>query len=163
MLPFLWMPSLRTVLAVAFLWAVVAWLAAAGLALRISDRSWLEALKWYYALRAPVVAVPSALLLAPLLGRRLDGRWVELRFPRRARLARAMLRLISGLLWGLVTGLLGTFLLLYCWPNDAQNHRLEAWKWVGFYWYNHGIFLIPSAWLVGCGSGWLWHRDSTDS
>jgi Na+(H+)/acetate symporter ActP len=85
---------------------------------------------------------------------------VELRFPRRARLARAMLRGIAGLLWGLVTGLVGTFLLLFVWPNDAQNGRLDAVKWVGFYWYNHGIFLIPMAWMVGAISGWLWQREA---
>ncbi len=154
------MRSFRTVIAVALLWALVAWLAAAGLALRISDRGVVDALLWYYAVRAPLIAPPAALGLAPLLGRPLDGRWVDLRFPRRARLARAMLRGVAGLLWGLVTGLVGTFLLLFVWPNDAQNGRLDAVKWVGFYWYNHGIFLIPMAWMVGSISGWLWQREA---
>ncbi len=152
------MRSFRTVIGVALLWALVAWLAAAGLALRISDRSVGDALLWYYAVRAPLVGPPVALLLAPLLGRRLDGKWMELRFPRRARLARAMLQGIAGLLWGLITGLSGTFLLLFLWPNDAQNGRLDAVKWAGFYWYNHWILLVPLAWITGSVSGWLWQR-----
>jgi hypothetical protein len=145
-------------MAVTLVWALVAWLTAAFLSMRLGDRAWIDALTWYYAVRAPLIATVLALPFAPLLCKEpLEGK-LHLIFPRRARITRIFLWSIQNAVLGLLMGILGTFLLLFCWPNDAQNQRIDAYKWVAFYWYNHGILLVPFTILGAWGSSWLGRR-----
>ena len=150
------MPSFRQILAVTLVWALMAWLTAVGL--RAGERGWGEAMTWYYSLRAPLVAVGLGLLAAPLLCRDLGGGWVHLQFPRRARLARALLWAVQGVTVGLIIGTSGTFLVLFLWPNDMQSHWMDALKWCGFYWQNHTVLFGSATVVGGLGSSWLGRR-----
>lgn len=152
------MPSLRQILAVIGVWVVVAWAAAAALSLRLEERSWWEAVTWYYSLRAPLVATVLAVMASPMLCKQPGEGWIQLRFPRRDRLARMLLWVTQSSVVGLLVGTLGTFLLLFLWPNDAQNQRIEAYKWAGFYWYNHPLLFAPATLVGGLGSSWLARR-----
>ena len=148
------MASLRQHLGIGGLWAALAWLTAVLLSQQIAPRSIWESLSWSYALRA----VPLGFLVGMLgtLGFCLDPiLWLNLRFPRRIQLATFVVGAAQGGLLGLCLGLLGTFLILFIWPNEAQNNRLDAWKWVVFYWTSHFSIFLPISILGGMGATWL--------
>lgn len=125
------MRSLPLLLRRAGLWALVAWLGAALVLHRSLDLDLLGALTHYYSVRAPLVGALIGGVGGPLL--------------RGGRLWRA---LVGSLLFGA-----GTFLLLFLWPNDMQNTRMDAGKWALFYWKSYWPVLLPLSWAAGLLTG----------
>jgi len=145
------MARLRQHLGLGLLWAAMAWITAVILSQRIQTRPWIDSLLWTYSLRAIPLGFLLGILSAPLLC--LDtAPWVSLRFPRRKKLAMFLITSMQGGLIGLILGLACTFLVLFIWPNEAQNGRIDAFKWGAFYWVNHTL-LLSTASLAGGASG----------
>jgi hypothetical protein len=137
-------------------WGLVGWAAAAALALRNDHGLW-GAVTWGYAVRAGGVGLLIGALSAPALAAPL-GFGLPIRLPVRAALASWLGIGVQRAVLGLLVGVLGTFAILYLWPNDMQNDRLDALKWTGFFWTTHRDLLLPAAMGGGIGIGWLGAR-----
>lgn len=134
-------------------WGLVGWGAAASLALRNDYGLW-GALTWAYAVRAGGVGLVLGAISAPALAAPL-GFGLPIRLPTRAALAVWLgLGAQRGVI-GLILAVLGTFALLYAWPNEMQNERIDALKWTGFFWTSHRDMLLPASVGGGIGIGWI--------
>jgi hypothetical protein len=67
----------------------------------------------------------------------------------------ALVRSLQGMIGGMLIGLLGTFCILFIWPNDMQSQRMDAVKWTAFYWSTHPGIMVTAALSSGILSTWL--------
>lgn len=150
-------PPARAVLGLALGWGLLGWGAAAVLALQ-NDHQFPDALWWSYALRSLVIGAGAGGLGSPLLCAPLGMGWLPVQMPVRATLAGFMGMLVQRAVIGLVIGVIGTFVLLFVWPNEMQNDRLDALKWTGFFWTTHRAVMLPAAMGGGVLGGWAGGR-----
>ena len=132
------MPSLRQLLILVVIWALAGWLTVSFVMVKSVNAGYLEALTRYYSVRAPLVSAGVALLTAPLLA---SGGFARAAVGPSRKWA---LRLLQGAILGNLVAIAVTILLLFLWPNEMQNGRLDAVRWSGFYWYNYGWVLSPA-------------------
>ena len=118
-------PPVRAVLGLALCWGLVGWAAAVALALQ-NAHEFPDALWWSYALRSLVIGAGMGGLVAPLLCAPLGMGWLPVQMPVRAMLAGFLGMLVQRAVVGLVIGVIGTFVLLFVWPNEMQNDRIDA-------------------------------------
>lgn len=148
------MPSLRQFVLLAALWAAVAWLTTALWGVAAQNYGFADALTRYYAVRAPLVGALAGMLWAPVLcAGMLPGRASALA-DRPAGLAverptRWIFRGIQGAVVGQLVGASATAALLFLWPNDMQNTRMEALKWAGVFWKVYWWLFIPCGAVAG--------------
>lgn len=153
-------PSLRQVVLLSALWAVAAWLVTALWGIAAQEQGFADALTAYYAVRAPVVGAVGGALWAPFLVNLPLNRapsavgGPEIRLAVEPRTRRA-LRVIQGVLVGQAMGATVTILLLFLWPNDYQNDRMDALKWGLLFWKLYWYLLPPSGAVVGVLSVWI--------
>lgn len=131
---------------VALIWSLVGWIVAILLSFRLAERSFWEAITWYYAWRAPGVAFVLGFLFSPMFQQYSPSE--EGVRSRRSRFKRLLWQGVRTVVPALLLSSFGLFLVLFIWPNDMQNSRFDAWKWCGFYWYHHSL-LLGSAAVVG--------------
>ena len=148
------MPSPRQLLLLALLWAVVGWLTTAAWGVIAQNYGFADALTRYYALRAPAVGAMAGLVWAPILcAGMLPGRASALadRAPGLAveRPTRWIFRGLQGAVVGQLVGASATFVLLFLWPNEMQNTRMDALKWAGVFWRVYWWLFIPCGALAG--------------
>lgn len=160
------MPNPRQLVILSLLWGLVAWLVAAAWGVMAQQAAMGDALTRYYAVRAPLVGALAGILWAPVLtlgalpGRAsaLAGRRAGLAVERRTRW---ILRGIQGVVTGQAIGASATFMLLFIWPNDMQNTRMDALKWGVVFWRLYWYLFIPTGALAGVISVWvagIWAR-----
>lgn len=136
------------------LWAVLAWLTTAAWGMSAQDYTFSDAFTRYYAIRAPLVGAVSGILWAPVLcAGMIPGRASALAH-RPAGLAverptRWLLRGLQGALVGQLVGTTATFALLFLWPNDMQNTRMDALKWGGVFWRVYWWLFVPCSAVAG--------------
>lgn len=153
------MPNLRQLAILAALWGLVAWLVAAAWGIMAEQTDLGGAFTEYYALRAPFVGALAGLVWAPLLtlgalpGRAsaLAGRPAGLAVERRTRV---LFRGIQGAVVGQLIGASATFMLLFIWPNQMQNTRMDALKWGALFWKLYWYLFIPCGIVAGLLSVW---------
>jgi hypothetical protein len=154
------MPTVRQLATLAALWGVVAWLVAAAWGVMAQQAELGDAFTRYYAIRAPFVGAVAGLVWAPVLtlgalpGRAsaLAGRRPGLAVERRTR---QVLRVLQGLVTGQLIGATATFMLLFLWPNDMQNTRMDALKWGVLFWRLYWYLFVPCGALAGLLSVWV--------
>ena len=154
------MPSLRQFVLLAILWAIVAWVTTAVWGVVAQHYGFADALTRYYAIRAPVVGAIAGIVWAPVLcAGMLPGRASALanRAPGLAveRPTRFLLRGMQGILVGQLVGASATVALLFLWPNDMQNTRMDAIKWAGVFWKLYWWVFIPFGAIAGTLSVWI--------
>lgn len=159
------MPSVRQFLLLALLWACMAWFTTAIWGVVAQHYGFADALTRYYALRAPLVGAVSGVVWAPVLcAGMLPGRASALvhRAPGLAveRRTRLILRGMQGVVVGQLVGASATVALLFLWPNDMQNTRMDALKWTGVFWKLYWWLFIPAGALAGMLSVWIALRGS---
>ena len=148
------MPKPGQLVILALLWGAVAWGVAAAWGVMAKQTDLGDALTQYYALRAPVVGAVAGMLWAPLLtlgalpGRAsaLAGRPPGFAVERGTRWA---FRGLQGVVVGQLIGATATFLLLFIWPNEMQNTRMDALKWGALFWRLYWYLFIPAGAVAG--------------
>lgn len=153
-LPWSVMPQPRHLVILALLWGLVAWLVAAAWGVMARQAELGDALTQYYAVRAPLVGAVAGMLWAPVLtlgaipGRAsaLAGRPAGFAVERRTRW---VFRGVQGVLTGQLIGATATFMLLFIWPNDMQNSRMDALKWGALFWRLYWYLFIPTGAVAG--------------
>ncbi len=121
------------------LWTVVGWLSASVVMAATLETGNVLAPTHYYAGRSALVGMVLGGVGAPLWSGGGIARFAV------SRKRQWVIRMVQGAVLGVMLGLVGTFALLYIWPNGAQNTRLEALKWGGFFWYNYWWVLTPAS------------------
>lgn len=161
-------PSLRQLLLICLVWAAVAWYTVAVWAMKATDTGWTSAFSYFYAVRAPAVGALMGLLWSPVFAlgyhpRRLKAAHVEGRdvFAEDTRMSH-WLRFADGAINGQLVGASISFVLLYLWPIEMQNTRLEAIKWAAVFWKLYWYMFVPAAGFAGVTSVWmaLRHRET---
>lgn len=147
-------PSLRQLVLLSALWGLIAWFTTAVWGVVAQNYGFADALTRYYAVRAPVVGAVFGALWAPILcAGMLPGRASALadRPPGLAveRRTRWLLRGVQGAVVGQLVGASATIALLFLWPNDMQNTRMDALKWAGVFWRVYWWLFIPCGALAG--------------
>lgn len=133
---------------------MLAWLTTAFWGVVAQKYDFADALTRYYAVRAPVVGALSGIVWAPVLcAGMLPGRASALAH-RAAGLAverptRWLWRGIQGVMVGQLVGATATFALLFLWPNDMQNSRMDALKWGGVFWSTYWWIFVPCSAVAG--------------
>lgn len=150
------MPSPRQAVLLALLWGVVGWLTAAAWGVLAQNYGFADALTRYYAVRAPLVGAGAGLAWAPVLCLGLLPGRASALADRAAGLAverptRALFRGLQGAVVGQLVGASATIVLLFLWPNEMQNSRMDAFKWAGLFWRVYWWLFIP----CGAVAGWL--------
>ncbi len=148
------MPKPGQFLILALLWGAVAWSVAAAWGVMAKQAEVGNALTQYYALRAPLVGAVAGMLWAPLLtlgalpGRAsaLAGRPAGFAVESRTRW---VFRGLQGVVVGQLIGATATFLLLFIWPNEMQNTRMDALKWGALFWRLYWYLFIPAGAVAG--------------
>lgn len=154
------MPSLRQVVLLSALWAVAAWLVTALWGVAAQEQGFADALTAYYALRAPLVGAVGGAMWAPFLVNLPLSRAPVAGGTLRFRLAidprtRLALRTLQGVVVGQLMGATVTVLLLFLWPNEYQNDRMDALKWGLLFWRLYWYLLPPAGAVVGVLSVWI--------
>ncbi len=148
------MPSLRQFLLLALLWAVLSWLTTAAWGIAAQNYAFTDAFTRYYALRAPLVGAAAGVIWAPALcAGMIPGRASAIAH-RSAGLAverptRWLMRGLQGAFVGQLVGTTATFALLFLWPNDMQNTRMDALKWGGVFWRVYWWLFVPCSAVAG--------------
>lgn len=150
------MPMARPLLLLVVLWACAAWLTTGAWGVAAQDLGVADGLTAYYAVRAPLVGATTALLWAPVLVNlplvRPPRDGVRLAVEPRTRF---VLRALQGAVMGQLMAATATFLLLFVWPNDMQNTRMDALKWGAVFWRLYWYLLPPAGALAGGLSVWI--------
>lgn len=136
------MPNLRQTVLLCILWAAVAWLTTAAWGMIAQDAGFGDSLTKYYAIRAPLVGAVAGAAWAPILCGLPGGR-------------RWRLRLVQGAVAGQLVGSSATCLLLFLWPNEMQNDRMDAFKWAKTFWALYWYVFIPAGVVAGVLSIWI--------
>lgn len=136
------------------LWALIAWLTTAAWGVAAQNYGFADALTRYYAVRAPLVGGIAGIVWGPVLcAGMLPGRASALahRAPGLAveRPTRWIFRGVQGAIVGQLVGTTTTFTLLFLWPNDMQNSRMDALKWAGVFWKLYWWLFIPACAIAG--------------
>lgn len=147
-------PTLRQFVLLAALWGLLAWFTTALWGVVAQNHGFADSLTRYYAVRAPVVGAVAGILWAPILcAGMLPGRASALadRAPGLAveRPTRWLFRGIQGAVVGQLVAGSATFALLFLWPNDMQNTRMDALKWAGVFWRVYWWLFIPCGAVAG--------------
>ncbi len=148
------MPTLRQFVLLGLLWAVIAWLTTAAWGMSAQKYGFADALTRYYALRAPLVGAVMGVVWAPLLcAGMLPGRASALAHRARGlaveRPTLRLFRLLQGATVGQLVGATTTVALLFLWPSDMQNTRMDALKWGGVFWKLYWWLFVPCSAVAG--------------
>jgi hypothetical protein len=135
-------PSVREVLGVALLWALVAWLAVTAWGVVAQGDGPVEAAGRYYAIRAPFVGLVAGLAGSPFFALHPAGRgW------------RRVVRLAMGVVGGLLLGGVVCVGLLALWPKDNPWNTLgSAFNWSLLFWRGYWWLFGPLAAAAGVAS-----------
>jgi hypothetical protein len=148
------MPSVRQFLLLGALWALGAWLIAAAWGVAAQHFGLADSFTRYYAVRAPLVGGVAGVLWAPVLCAGMLPGHASAFAHRPAGLAverptRWILRGLQGVAVGQLVGASATIALLFLWPNDMQNTRMDAFKWGVVFWRLYWWLFVPGGALFG--------------
>jgi hypothetical protein len=154
------MPTARQFAILCSLWGLMAWLTTAVWGMDQQNLAFGDALRQYYAIRAPLVGAFAGAVWAPVLcAGMLPGRASALagRVPGLSveSPTRRLFRVVQGAVVGQLVGVTVTLLLLLIWPNDMQNTRMDAFKWAKVFWGLSWEIFVPAGALAGVLSVWV--------